>query len=102
MYFVGDAAVLTDTEQQTLHALQQTTPAIEPVLVASKATQASGWRVLHDVQGLLAKRYDARPGTTYLLRPDQHVAARWHHLDRAAVVSALQRAVGTSLNLLEQ
>jgi 3-(3-hydroxy-phenyl)propionate hydroxylase len=27
--------------------------------------------------GLLAARYDARPGTTYLIRPDGYVAARW-------------------------
>jgi len=31
---------------------------------------------LEDVQGLIAKRLDATPGTAYLLRPDQHVAAR--------------------------
>ncbi len=34
--------------------------------------------------GLLAQRYDARPGTCYLFRPDQHVCARW----RASISSA--------------
>ncbi len=92
LYFVGDAAVLTDTEREALQALQQATPAIEPLLVASKATAAANLRVLHDVDGLMAKRYDARTGTTYLLRPDQHVAARWRHLDAAAVLHALRRA----------
>ena len=36
---------------------------------------------IEDVQGLLAKRYDADPGTVYLIRPDQHVAARWRAFD---------------------
>lgn len=51
-----------------------------------------GLRVLHDVKGLVAKRYDARDGTTLLLRPDQHVAARWRAVDVAQVRSAVQRA----------
>jgi 3-(3-hydroxy-phenyl)propionate hydroxylase len=49
---------------------------------------------LHDVHGLAARRYDARPGTAYLIRPDQHVAARWRRFDAAAVRGALARATG--------
>ena len=47
-----------------------------------------------DSDGLVARRYDAQPGTFYLLRPDQHVAARWRRLDPAAIKTALQRAIG--------
>ena len=50
-------------------------------------------RDLADPQGLVAKRYDGRPGTVYLIRPDQHVAARWRRFDPAAVQAALQRAL---------
>jgi 3-(3-hydroxy-phenyl)propionate hydroxylase len=49
-------------------------------------------RWLEDVAGLVARRFDARPGTTYLLRPDQHVAARWRRLDAQAVRAAAARA----------
>ncbi len=37
-------------------------------------------------------RYDARPGTTYLFRPDQHVCARWRQYDETAVRAAIARA----------
>jgi 3-(3-hydroxy-phenyl)propionate hydroxylase len=47
-----------------------------------------------DPDGFVAARYDARPGTAYLIRPDQHVAARWRRLDAAAVATSLDRAVG--------
>jgi 3-(3-hydroxy-phenyl)propionate hydroxylase len=51
-----------------------------------------------DVEGLLAARFDARPGTTYLLRPDQHVAARWREFDPMRVKAALRRATGQELS----
>jgi len=47
---------------------------------------------------LLAARFDARPGTTYLLRPDQHVAARWREFDPMRVKAAWRRATGQELS----
>jgi 3-(3-hydroxy-phenyl)propionate hydroxylase len=45
-------------------------------------------------EGLARQRYDARPGTTYLIRPDRYVAARWRTADETAVTAALRRATG--------
>jgi 3-(3-hydroxy-phenyl)propionate hydroxylase len=45
-----------------------------------------------DTSGHAAQRYDAQPGTAYLLRPDQHVCARWRAPTRAAVEAAMWRA----------
>ncbi len=47
---------------------------------------------LLDAQGLLAQRLDATPGTAYLVRPDQHVCARWRQPTEPAVRAALARA----------
>ena len=47
-----------------------------------------------DTEGLAGARYDAEPGTAYLLRPDGYVAARFRHPTRTAVDVALSRACG--------
>jgi 3-(3-hydroxy-phenyl)propionate hydroxylase len=49
-----------------------------------------------DSAGLAAARYDAEPGTAYLLRPDGYVAARFRHPTRAALDAALARAAGNN------
>jgi 3-(3-hydroxy-phenyl)propionate hydroxylase len=39
-------------------------------------------------------RYGAQPETTYLFRPDKHVAARWRAFDETKVRASIQRALG--------
>lgn len=49
---------------------------------------------LRDAAGLFTKRYDATPGSAYLLRPDGYVAARFRHPTPMALTAALARASG--------
>ncbi|SFM33984.1 FAD-dependent oxidoreductase [Variovorax sp. OV329] len=49
---------------------------------------------LDEAHTVAAQRFDAQPGTAYLLRPDQHVCARWRHADAQAIGAALERALG--------
>jgi 3-(3-hydroxy-phenyl)propionate hydroxylase len=48
---------------------------------------------LHDGTGVLTERYDGRPGTAYLIRPDQHVAARWRSFDADKIGAAVKRCL---------
>ena len=47
---------------------------------------------LEDYEDFLIQRFDAAPGTFYLLRPDQHVCARWREFDLERVRRAVLRA----------
>jgi 3-(3-hydroxy-phenyl)propionate hydroxylase len=42
---------------------------------------------------LATQRYDAQPGTVYLLRPDQHVCARWRQPTAADIRTAIDHAL---------
>jgi 3-(3-hydroxy-phenyl)propionate hydroxylase len=70
-----------------------------PVACGSVAVAASSTdlprsiRRIEDSHGLLMQRYDAKPGTVYLFRPDQHVCARWRSFDPARVRNAIARAL---------
>jgi 3-(3-hydroxy-phenyl)propionate hydroxylase len=86
---------------QTLNALQSLKQGVVPVdtlIVSRQAMDVHGFKVLVDVQGLVTKRYDAQSGTTYLLRPDQHVAARWRTLDSTRLQAALARTIGAHID----
>jgi 3-(3-hydroxy-phenyl)propionate hydroxylase len=58
------------------------------------AIRIGGEGGLVDSEGLAASRYNAEPGTAYLLRPDGYIAARFRHPSRPALDAALARASG--------
>ena len=64
-----------------------------PCRIVRVGAKAAGTKAaLVDGEGLAAARYDARDGTCYLIRPDQHVCARWRAFDLARVQAALAHA----------
>ena len=65
-------------------------------LIVARPTDnaTAGVRVIEDVEGLMRQRYDSVAGTVYLLRPDQHVAARWRAPRLVEVLEGLVRAQG--------
>ena len=82
--------------QAALDALQASPIPLKLVVVTSgnaKAASSTGVQIVHDAEGLASARYDAKPGTFYLIRPDQHVCARWRQVDVNAVAHALKRAL---------
>jgi 3-(3-hydroxy-phenyl)propionate hydroxylase len=89
-------SVLIFTDEQSIAEKiekdMQSLSNIECLVVSNTALKLNTARCLQDVQGLLAERLDAQANTTYFIRPDQHVAARW----RAFNVSSIQQAWRTA------
>lgn len=88
VWFAGERDVPTPD----MLALRDERIPIETVTV--KPATAMAQDAVIDIKGLLHQHYDARLGTYYLIRPDQHVAARWRSFDVRKVRKALARATG--------
>lgn len=85
-------------DQSVRHALAMVAAVPLNILLVHRhdGDAALGTIRLVDTKGRVQERLDARPGTAYLLRPDQHVAARWRQVDVGAVQAAMARATGHS------
>lgn len=88
IYFAGtnqDAELIAQAKAMASDAIPVRT------IVVAPAGQG-GANMFEDIEGLCAVRYGATPGSFYLLRPDQHVCARWRNLDVLKVRDAVARA----------
>ncbi len=92
LHYVQDASALDAATAQSLADLATGAIAVEPIIVAQKGQAPAGLKTLIDTQGCVAERYDLQPGSTYLARPDQHVAARWRAADATKIKAAVARA----------
>ena len=94
----GFTALVYDDAQGTSAAALQAA-AIDGVPLRVVSVQPGGTRRADNVidrDGLLAQRYGLRPGSVVLLRPDQHLCARWHQLSTDDLRGALRRALAMS------
>jgi 3-(3-hydroxy-phenyl)propionate hydroxylase len=89
-------SVLIFTDEQSvaekIEKDMQSLPGIECLVISKTALKLNNTLCLQDHQGLLTARLDAQANTTYFIRPDQHVAARWRSFD----VSTIQQAWRTA------
>jgi 3-(3-hydroxy-phenyl)propionate hydroxylase len=98
VYF-SDGTLSPDTEGALAFLSSGAIP-FKSIIVVPKgislSNSAVGSAVVEDSEGLLSQRFDARAGTFYLMRPDQHVCARWRRFDVDATRAALARATGNT------
>lgn len=96
-YFTGAFTLLTFGEIVPAEAAAR----LANARIACAVVQVGGHAVtdrlrIDDGAGLVTTRYEGRPDTCCLLRPDQHVCARWRHFDVAAVEAAIAHATGNA------
>lgn len=92
--FVDVAASQMDVRQQIASA--DTRVPVTFVQIVRRSGPQVGPNVIRDDSGELWKAFGAASGTTYLVRPDHNVAARWKTFDAEAVRNAVHRAAGSS------
>jgi 3-(3-hydroxy-phenyl)propionate hydroxylase len=98
LFFCGRHGLLEE-EVKILHALLIQPIPIAAIIVAPRSPMTkfqapSRTQLIEDPEGLIAQRYDGKPGTYYLFRSDQHICARWRTLDSHEILHALARATG--------
>lgn len=93
LYF-SDGNALPDDLVRAVADLDTGELPVRTVIVApaSIVTQQPTTTLVVVEDGTASARFDARPGTAYLLRPDQHVCARWRSFDPEKIRRALARA----------
>jgi len=97
LYFLGREDAIPEADQNAMKALEHSEIPVRVVTVGQGDAEPLGVRThVQDAQGLAHRRYDARAGTFYLVRPDQHVAGRWRRLNGSAVTEAVGRATGAA------
>jgi 3-(3-hydroxy-phenyl)propionate hydroxylase len=96
LLFLDHAGALEAPVAGALRSLAREPVPIETWVIVSQTEGApatiEGLPVLVDVEGLAFSRYAARPGTVCLVRPDQHVSARWRGFEAGEVRLAARRS----------
>lgn len=84
-------------ELEQLALLAERELPIETLLVSPQPLDLAlpaGVELLVDSLGVVAERFDGKPGTCYLMRPDQHVCGRMRAFDADRLMAMQRTAIG--------
>lgn len=75
-----------------------------PVRIRNIATSGGEHEVVVEAEfmAMIQQAYGATDGSVYLVRPDGHVAARWHRPSQARVREAISRACASNFDAVEE
>lgn len=82
------------TEQTVPEAILQQVEMLQNQGIPLKILTIGNEQDLVDKVGHFARRYAAETGTAYLVRPDQHVCARWKSMRAEQLTVAIYQALG--------
>jgi 3-(3-hydroxy-phenyl)propionate hydroxylase len=95
MFYMNRSQTIASETVVALAALARESVPVRAVAALAKPGAAiAGVDTIHDDRSLVRRRYDLKPESSYLFRPDQHVVARWRSLNADAVRAAVQRSLG--------
>jgi 3-(3-hydroxy-phenyl)propionate hydroxylase len=96
LYFCDAVTDIPDAHLATIKALELEAIPVSTLIISKQESSLDGHQVLADIKGLLHQRYGAGNGSYHLLRPDQHLTARWQQFELNHVLHAVQTASGNS------
>lgn len=96
LYFCNSVSDIPDTHLAAMRTLEQEIVPVVTLIISKQEGKLDGHLILTDIKGLLHQRYGAGSGSYHLLRPDQHLAARWQQFELKHVLHAVQTASGNS------
>ncbi|MES2038875.1 MAG: FAD-dependent oxidoreductase [Pseudomonadota bacterium] len=96
LYFCDAVSDIPDAHLAAMSALEQEAIPIVTLIISKQDRALDAHFVLTDIKSLLHQRYGAQNGSYHLLRPDQHLAARWQQFELKHVLHAVQTASGNS------
>lgn len=94
LYFADACGEVSTRAAGIIRRLAAGAVPVEVLVVGKPRPDEGAGRGIADVEGLVQRRYGGCPGMFYLIRPDQHVCARWRRLELEPVRRALRRATG--------
>jgi 3-(3-hydroxy-phenyl)propionate hydroxylase len=99
LYFCGNHDNLNKTTFKHLNKLTTAEIPLHIIIVANNVTfkqNKNGFTYIIDSEKKVKERYDGKSGTFYLIRPDQHIAARWKSFNLEKVQNAIRKSIGYS------